>query len=408
MDRLEAANLPVDYEQFKATLRSQRVVLSEGLVDDARVIERLGAPTKMLALVKYAGRIITRYPDRTLTSRPIEMPDRWRQDVAAKTLVGFLNSSHSPPDPNEFAANITTGDMLFAPSCIEAERRFARSLAHLDHVGTYAEWSSQKKYDRIMFGGCQVLLGDDGVPVAFRKDEHADTLLVLRNILVNGIPVPKGYLIAASAHSDDRVIAPDCITEAGLLRLTAYAFPPGRRSDFFDVFDFMDPSPQINNTLRNCDISEIASRVGRAITAINGRGAGESAVCCPVRNPSKGNEFSAAQPESELDSGGHIEVGSSIGSVATILSGVIGNHLPTAAGNIDASLCVIGERIESLAEVRNTETDLDRCGQIDRQIEALRQAVHSLEGASAMLAGGSNDVQTRITNYITGIQGNVD
>ncbi|HUC89475.1 MAG TPA: hypothetical protein VMR45_01620 [Patescibacteria group bacterium] len=388
----------IGYSEFRRELDRQQVALDDELCQRANLsnISR-GVPTPMACLIKSAGYRVRRNPDIQLATGIIDTPPHWQTDPYVRTLVGFLNIQHQPPDPKQFAANINTNEMSPAVgNCGEAEINFGITLDRMRRIGLAQENVDEQSVWSAL-GNCQVLLGSDGQPVAYTKDEGEESMLVLRPLLMGGIPVPPGYLITVTACSHP-IIRPECVVAASLLRLSAYGLQPCNRGRYLYPKDYYSYAPRAYSIAKELPLSVVASRVGAVATAVGRYGYVCDASCNPRRRmaPSEPQEVQVITASTAAASGEMY----SMGAVADSIERSVADLL-IATTSIRESVASIESRVAQL----ESKLTSDGNQQTDEQICALRQALSCLGSAGAIMTDGRTSAVNCLTRYVSHVRG---
>ncbi len=387
---------PVSYEEFVSVANEQGVQLERGLSDSAKPCAKFATPTAILGAARYAGWTLMKRPDVCLSTGLIAVPPHWENDVPAMTLLGFLNGRHRPPENGSgHTTNIEVDETWHLPSCTKVEPYFAKTYIRMLGIGDPSFCDALNTTDEELFGNCQIILGDDGKPVAVRKDVGFNSLLVVGDLMINGLPVPPGYLLSANVHSKERLVGSECVTAASLLRLTGYALPPKYRSSFVESAKQLKASPKVRYTVGHARIEFIADRVDRVAAILRER----DSYCCASAHPVGMHQTNSSGHNPVEVEAERIKNTASIGSVAETLGEAAG-YLPGVVEEIHSRIQIIDQRIEDLRS--GTKVDSDRWTRID----FLLRARDHLIGAAVNLANNSpNDVAELIFTYIDSIGG---
>ena len=239
-------------------------------------------PTPIYAAIAQAGDLLRKQPGTKLANGFV--PEGEATDgTARRVLAAIINASL---DPGSFVSPDRTfigKEVRKVAVCDLAERYFADTIAHMEHVLDPAHHEAPPDdYDEM---GYQVIVGADGQAIAIRKSGAHNSTLSLVDLTINGIPYPAGSLLRMEVTSDpveDNITTLDVpdgeftiidssqVTNVAFMRLSAWALVPAERAvDFGGMITSMSSGgEQLQaNVVAYTPIERVRAIAARAVHA---------------------------------------------------------------------------------------------------------------------------------------------
>jgi hypothetical protein len=218
---------------FETAAQRQDVDFAMILEDALRYCER---DETLSPAVSHVGRYF-RQSVEPIASKPL-IGNPWQYDTAATTLQRIVNASIVPVEADPSTPSFVCEGAKTISACGYAEVAFSKVIAQKI---TEADKRPPGIEDR-WSGGDIFTEGD--VPIFIRKSDGEPSALSLRDIVVNGIPYPKGSILRVDTYREYQEGSPPqpaphrlCQVEArkiakvAFIRLSAWAFSPQERAD---------------------------------------------------------------------------------------------------------------------------------------------------------------------------------